>query len=264
MFTPVRELLIGVGVLLRGFGLIVRRPKLFVLGAIPPLITSVLFLAVLVTLLMNIEDIVTWMTPFAADWDEILRSAVRVAVGIALVAALVLLMVVSFTGVTLALGFPLYDKIAEDVEDELGDAPPKVEEPVVASAARAVRQSLTLIMISVLVTIPLFFLGFIPMVGQLVVPVISAVFGGWILCIELVGTAFDRRGLRMLADRRRHMQLHRFRALGFAIPCYLLLAIPFVAVVVFPAATAGGTVLARQLVDTASRQVSQGPPPSQL
>jgi CysZ protein len=33
------------------------------------------------------------------------------------------------------------------------------------------------------------------------------------------------------------------------VPTFLLLAIPFVGIVVFPVATAGGTLLARQLLD---------------
>jgi CysZ protein len=78
--------------------------------------------------------------------------------------------------------------------------------------------------------------------------VLSAVFGGWMLGIELVGAPFERRGLLRLSDRRAAMQVRRFRVLGFAVPTFLLLAIPFVGVVVFPVATAAGTILARQLL----------------
>ena len=38
------------------------------------------------------------------------------------------------------------------------------------------------------------------------------------------------------------------RVLGLAVPTFLLLAMPFVGVVVFPIATAAGTLLARQLL----------------
>jgi CysZ protein len=95
----------------------------------------------------------------------------------------------------------------------------------------------------------LFAIGFVPVVGQTLVPVLSATFGGWILAIELVGAPFERRGLLRLSDRRAAMRARRFRVLGFAVPTFLLLAIPFAGVVVFPIATAGGTLLARQLLD---------------
>ncbi|CAM3794904.1 EI24 domain-containing protein [Nocardiopsis rhodophaea] len=248
MSHAIRDTFSGVGALFRGFGMVLRRPKLFLMGAIPPLITSVLFLIALITLLVNITDLVTWMTPFAEGWAEGWATTLRIAVGITVVAGVVLVMVVAFTGVTLALGFPLYDKIAEAVEDELGGAPPEVDEPVAGMVARAVRQSLTLILISAVVTVPLFVAGFIPVIGQTLIPVVSALFGGWMLGMELVGTAFDRRGLRRLRDRRRAMGQRRALVLGFAVPSYLLLAIPFVAVVVFPAATAGGTIVARELL----------------
>ncbi|TDQ53657.1 EI24 domain-containing protein [Actinorugispora endophytica] len=247
MTTPLREILTGIGTLFRGFGLILRRPRLFLLGAIPPLITSVLFLAALIALIARIDELVVWMTPFTATWNETWAGVLQAAIGVAVVGSTVLVMVIGFTTITLALGFPLYDKIAEDVEDELGGAPPPLDEPLAASVVRALRQSVALILISVAVAIPLFLAGFIPFVGQTVVPVASALFGGWMLCAELVGTAFDRRGLRRLRDRFAGMRTRRLRVLGFAVPAFLLLSIPFVAVVVFPAATAGGTILARSL-----------------
>jgi CysZ protein len=113
---------------------------------------------------------------------------------------------------------------------------------------RAVRQALALIAISAPVVFLLFLAGFIPALGQTVVPAASASFGGWMLATELVGAPFERRGMLRLADRRRAMRRRRFRVLGFAVPTFLLMAIPFASVVVFPVATAGGTLLARQLL----------------
>ncbi|MBB4933587.1 CysZ protein [Lipingzhangella halophila] len=248
MSTPISDTFSGLGALLRGLGTVLRKPKLFLLGATPPLVTSVLFLVALIALIGRIEDITAWMTPFADGWTEAWTTTLRVALGIALVVGAVLVMVVGFTGVTLALGSPIYDKIAEDVEDVLGNAPPESEEPLVASAVRGVRQSLTLVLISVVVTVLLFAAGFIPIIGQTVVPVVSVLIGAWLLCTELVGAAFERRGMRKLRDRRRHMANHKARVLGFSVPCFLLLAIPGVAVAVFPAAAAGGTILARQIL----------------
>jgi CysZ protein len=49
------------------------------------------------------------------------------------------------------------------------------------------------------------------------------------------------------------MQRRRWRVLGFSVPCFLLLAIPFVAVVVFPVATAGGVFLTRELLASPGR-----------
>jgi CysZ protein len=244
----VSEFLAGVGLLGRGLRLIVRRPRLFGLGAIPPAITSVVFIGILVVVFTQLEPVVAWMTPFANSWSPDTRVVIRVLVGAAFVSGLVLVMVISFTTLTLAIGSPIYDKLSEAVEREFGPVP-ELEEPVARGAARAVRQSATLIGVSVLVTVPLFAVGFIPAVGQTVVPVVSAAFGGWMLGIELVGSAFERRGLLTLSDRRVAMRRRRARVLGFTVPTFLMLAVPLLGVVVFPIATAACTLLARQLLD---------------
>ena len=51
----VGELVAGAGLLTRGMGLIVRRPRMFLLGAIPPAITSVIFTGLLIALKNGID-----------------------------------------------------------------------------------------------------------------------------------------------------------------------------------------------------------------
>ncbi len=112
---------------------------------------------------------------------------------------------------------------------------------------RGVRDSALLIGASVLCTLPLFLAGFIPVIGQTVVPVLVVTVGGWLLALELVGVAFSRRGLR-LRDRHRALRRRRLLTLGVGMPCYLLCAIPFAAVLVMPVAVAAGTLLAREVL----------------
>lgn len=261
---PLREILTGVGMLPRGMAFVTARPRMFALGAIPPAITSVLMIVIIVSLVLNVGDLVTTLTPFAAGWA--IADGFRQVVQLALVLVILLVLVIAFSTLTLALGSPLYDKISEAVDAEAAAASsgrevaPTDEEPVAAGIGRAIRQSLALIAISALVAIPLFLAGFIPVVGQSVVPVISACFGGWMITIELVGSAFDRRGRRKLAQRRTAMRGRRLRCLGFGVPTFLLLSIPFVSVIVFPAATAGGTLLARSLLPIAPGESRTGSP----
>ena len=247
MGAAVAELIMGAGLLARGLRLIARRPRLFLLGAIPPAITSVIFTGLLIALITQLDPAVEWLTPFADGWARGAATTIRVLVGGALVAGAVLVMVITFTTLTLALGSPLYDKLSESVEREFGDVP-ELDESVARGILRALRQAVGLIAVAALGALLLFATGFVPVIGQTVVPVISAIFGGWMLGIELVGSPFERRGSLRLADRRAAMRTRRLRVLGFAVPTFLLLAIPFVGVVVFPIATAGGTILARQLL----------------
>ncbi|MFI6577085.1 EI24 domain-containing protein [Nocardiopsis sp. NPDC050513] len=243
-----REVLGGAGALARGFGMMVRSPRLFVLGALPPLFTSLVFLALFVTLLVNVSDLAAWATPFSEGWEPVWRNVLRGAVAVALSVGAVLVMVVTFTTVTLTLGAPIYDKITELVEEQLGNAPEGSDETLTASVLRAIRQSLGIILASLAVTLVVFAIGFVPLIGQVVGAVLAAVLGGWLLAIELLAGAFDRRDLLLVRDRRRYMATRRLRVLGYAVPTYFLLAIPFVAIVVFPAAAAGGTILARELL----------------
>lgn len=237
----------GAGLLARGLRLIARRPRLFLLGAIPPAITSVIFTGLIIALITQLDPVVNWLTPFADGWARGAATTIRVLVGGALLAGAVLVMVITFTTLTLALGSPLYDKLSESVEREFGEVP-ELDENVARGIFRALRQAFGLIVVSALGALLLFATGFIPVIGQTVIPVISAIFGGWMLGIELVGSPFERRGLLRLADRRAAMRTRRLRVLGFGVPTFLLLAIPFAGVVVFPIATAAGTLLARQLL----------------
>lgn len=247
MAGAVTELAAGVGLLGRGLGLITRRPRLFLLGALPPLVTSVLFTIVLVVLVTHVDTWVPGLAGFAASWSPALRSLVELLVGLALVAAAVLLMVIGFTTLTLTLGAPLYDLISEFVDAELPDPPPERTERLLPSTGRAVCQSVALIAVSAVAAVLLFAAGFLPVVGQTVVPVVSALVGGWLLGIELVGSALERRGVSTLRGRRQLMRGRRLRVLGLCVPTFLLLSVPFLGVVVFPVATAAGTLLARQL-----------------
>lgn len=258
MANPVREFFGGVGVLLRGFAVLLRKPRLFLLGALPALITSVLFLTLFVLLVVNLTDLVGWATPFADGWDPVWQGLLQGAVSIAVLAGAVLLMVVAFTTVTLTLGAPVYDRITELVEEELGNAPQAPDESLMASVWRSVHQSLAIVAMSLLVTVFVFVIGFIPLAGQVVGLVSAALLGGWLLAIELVAGAFDRRGMLTIRERHQRMRTRRMRVLGFAVPTYLLLAIPFVAVAVFPAATAGGAILTRDLVPTAPSGLGSG------
>lgn len=237
----VTEALGGAALLVRGFGLVVTRRRLFLLGGLPPLITSVVFLALLLTMISNLDRII----PEYATW-------IRVLIGIGAVGGSILIMVLVFTAITLAIGGPAYEKISELVEKELGDAPEAVDEPVIRSLPRSVGQSITLVLVSLAGAIVFALLALVPVIGQTVIPVLSTIFGSWMLCIELLGTPFQRRGMVTIAERRQAMRQHRVHTLGFAVPTFLLLAVPFLSVLVFPAAAAGGTMLARDLLRSRS------------
>lgn len=238
----------GVRIFGRGLKTYGRNGRLVVLGIIPALLTLLLFAALFGVLLYFIDDLSATVTWFADDWSEGWRTAVRIAAGIGLVGVAALLWAVSFTAVTLLVGDPFYERISEMVEVSLGDAPSDVDWPWWRQLRRSVLDSLRLVAISALFGIPLFVLGFVPLVGQTVVPVIGALVGGWFLAVELVGVAFSRRGLKM-RDRLAALRRQRWLAVGFGACVFLSFLIPLGAVFVMPGAVAGGTILARRVLD---------------
>ncbi|WP_121012473.1 EI24 domain-containing protein [Saccharothrix australiensis] len=243
-----RDFSTGVGLLAKGFGLVFRSPKLLLIGAIPALITSALLIGSLVALGVWIDDIAAWVTPFADGWNEALRTATRFAAGVSIIGAYVAVGLLLFSALTLVIGGPFYEHIAETVEDEqLGGVPEAQRVSWGRSAAVGIRDAVVLVGLAVLCAIPLFLAGFIPVVGQTVVPVVAVCVNATLLGIELTGIPFTRRGLK-LDVRRRVLRKRRALTLGFAVPTYLLTLIPLAALVVFPAAMAGGTVLAHRLL----------------
>jgi CysZ protein len=241
----VGQFLTGIGLLLRGLRLYVRSPRLVLLGIVPALISALLFVAAFGMLIWFVDDLAALVTPFADDWSSQLRQVFRILVGLALLGLGALLAVVTFTAVTLVIGDPFYEKISEQVEHRYGGTPDQVDVPLWRSLRRSIVDSARLVAVSVLVGIPLFFAGLIPLVGQTVVPVIGALVGGWLLAVELVGAPFYRRGLR-LADRRRTLRANRPMALGFGVAVFVCFLIPLGAVLIMPAAVAGAALLARR------------------
>lgn len=242
----IRDFFGGVGVLFQGFRSYGTRPRLMWLGAVPALIVGAVYAVGAVLVGVNLDALVTLVTPFAHGWDQ--EPLVRIAAGLAVFALVVIIFVYTYTAITLAVGDAFYERIWRAVEESLGGAPAQLAEGFWAGAARGAANGIRLLLITVLTSLVLFACGFIPVVGQTVVPVVGALFAGWFLALELTGYAFDARGLR-LRDRRRALGARRARTLGFGVACYLLFLVPFAAIVVMPAAVAGATHLARSALE---------------
>jgi CysZ protein len=235
----------GVGLLFRGLGIYARNPRLVLLGIIPGVISGALYLAGFATLVYFVSDLAELITPFADDWSETARDLVRLIAALAFLGLGGLLGVLSFTAITLFIGDPFYEQISERVEARYGGVPDEIEVPWWRSLRRSLVDSARLLVRSILIGVPLFVAGFIPIVGQFVVPVVAALVAGWFLAVELVGVPFYRRGLR-LPDRRRVLRANRPLALGFGVAVFLCFLIPLGAVLLMPAAVAGAALLARR------------------
>jgi CysZ protein len=242
-----REFATGAGLLVRGVGLYARSGRLVLLGLIPAVVCAALFAAAFGTLLYFADELAGTVTPFADDWSSGARTALRLGVGFAIVGVAAVVGVLTFTAVTLLIGDPFYERISEYVEDRFGGVPDAVDRPFWVALRRNLADSVRLLATSLLIGVPLFFGGLVPVVGQVTMPVVAALVGGWLLVLELVGVPFARRGLR-LADRRRALRGRRPLALGFGVAVFATFLIPMGAVLVMPAAVAGAALLTRRVL----------------
>lgn len=117
---------------------------------------------------------------------------------------------------------------------------------------RGLRDGVLLVLRSLMVTVLLLLAGFLPVVGQTVVPVLLTLVTAWFLALELVAVPFSRRGWD-LKQRRELLSTRRALALGLGAPATQLCAIPLAAIIIMPAAFAGGVLLAHETLRTTLR-----------
>jgi CysZ protein len=249
-----RDFFSGVRYFGQGFVMLARRPKLLLIGMLPAVLTTAILLAAMIALIANVGHLAALVTPFANDWTGGGRLVARLAAGSALVGAAVLVGLVGFTAVTLLVGGPFYEHIAERIEDELGVTEGHVDLPWWKLLLTGARDGLMSLLRSLIFAIPLFLAGFLPVVGQSVVPVLVALVTAWFMALEVVAVPFYRRGMG-LRDRTAILRPRRGLAVGLGLPAALLCMIPLLAIVVMPVAFAGGVLVALDTLGLRGRRV---------
>lgn len=233
----------GVGFLLRGVGFWSRRPGAMALGILPALIVAGAAIAVLLVVALNIPSIGALVTPFADGWDAGWRDVVRVVAGLALALGLLVVVAVGFTTVTLAVGDPFYERIWRAVEKDRGHW----GERHPTGFWRGVGDSLRLVLRAVLTGGLLALLALIPVAGIAISFVLGVFLSGRLLALELTTRPLEARGLSR-ADRRRLLRSRNPLVLGFGAAVHLCFLVPLGAVFVMPAAVAGSTLLAHEVL----------------
>jgi len=244
-----RDLGVGFAYLLRGQRWAARHGRQYGFGLLPGLITLLLYAAALVALALWGEDFVAWATPFADDWSSPWLGLFRGFLTAVLFALGLLLSVVTFTAVTLLIGQPFYENLSEKVDRDVSPdgTAPESGLPLWRELWISARDSLRIVVRAALWGVLLFALGFIPFVGQTVIPVLGFFVTGFFLTEELAAVALQRRGV----DLRARLTLLRSRKTlvwGFGAPLALAFVVPFVAVFLMPGAVAGATLMARDLL----------------
>ncbi|MBV2353799.1 EI24 domain-containing protein [Streptomyces sp. J2-1] len=244
-----RDLGAGFGHLLNGQRWVARHGKQYGFGLLPGLITLVLYAAALTALAIWGTDAISWATPFADDWSSPWQGLFRGLLTALLFALGLLLAVLTFTAVTLLVGQPFYEALSEKVDADVSPegTAPESGLPFWRDLWISARDSLRILVRAALWGILLFAAGFLPVVGQTVVPVLGFFVTGFFLTEELAAVALQRRGIQ-LRDRLRLLRSRKLLVWGYGVPLGLAFLVPFVAVFLMPGAVAGATLLARELL----------------
>jgi CysZ protein len=228
----------GVGFFFQGLGWVARHGRWWLFGLIPAVVAFSVYVAALILLGTNASDLAEFLTPFADSWSW--AGLFRTLVGIALFLGGLALAVLTFTALTLAIGEPFYERLSAEVDV----LPGAEEQPWWRTLPRSIRDSLITLFYVLLFTVPLFILGFVPVIGQTVVPVLGAIVSGFFLTVELTTLALERRGVPRKA-RFRLLRSNLASTLGFGVVAFLLFLVPLVAIFAMPAAVAGAALLVR-------------------
>ncbi|MFC5730685.1 MULTISPECIES: EI24 domain-containing protein [Nocardioides] len=236
----------GAGFLLRGIRLWRERPLLMLFGIVPAVVVALLIVGLFVVLLMFADDVISWGTPFADDWDETVRSVFRIGLLLMLLVGAGMLAIVTFTGLTLAVGDPFYEKIWKEVEISLGgDVPGRG-----VGWVRGALDGLVLVGMGLAMAVVVLALGLLPLIGTVIGAVLGLVVSGRLLAGELVSRPLEARGMDRAA-RSALLRQHRGAMLGFGVCVQACFLIPLGGILVMPAAVAGATYLAREALESA-------------
>ncbi|MEU6080967.1 EI24 domain-containing protein [Streptomyces sp. NPDC047108] len=246
------DLGLGIRYFIDGQRWVARHGRWWGFGLLPGLITLVLYVGVLIGLGFWADDLTAWATPFADDWGSPWQGLFRGFLTALLFAFGLLLAVVSFTAVTLLIGQPFYESLSEQVDISQDGFAPESGLPLWRELLISAVDSIAVLLRVALYAVLLFALGFLPLIGQTVVPALGICVSGFFLAEELTAVALQRRGFR-LKPRLVMLRRRRMLTLGFGVPLALLFLVPVVAVFLMPGAVAGATLLARDLVGTDDR-----------
>lgn len=252
----ITEFSTGVRTLLGGFRLWRARPGLMNLGLIPAVISLLVLAAALLPLILALPSITAWMTPFADGWPAPWQGLLRGAVGFVIAVAAIALASTVFTALTLTIGDPFYERIWRAVEVDLGDPPTGDGGGFWSALGEGIR----LVVLGILIALVVLLIGLVPVLGGVLGSVTGVFLSGRLLARELTGRAFDARDLSP-SDRGALFAGSRARVLGFGVATQLCFLIPGGAVVVMPAAVAGATVLARDMMARTPLPATSPPPP---
>ncbi|WP_346840999.1 sulfate transporter CysZ [Metapseudomonas otitidis] len=218
---------------------LILRPGLRLFVLLPLTLNLLLFIALIGFAMREFSGWVDAFMPSLPDWASFLEYLIWPL----FVALVVLLVFFSFTMIANIIAAPFNGFLAEKVEVVVrgqDDFPPFSWAELVAMVPRTIGRELRKLGYFLPRAAGLLILSFIPVVNLVSTP-LWFVFGIWMMAVQYIDYPADNHKLgwnEMLAWLREK----RWQSLGFGGSVYLALLIPFVNIVMMPAAVAGATL----------------------
>lgn len=234
--SPTDQIALGVHYFFRGWHLLFQRRFLpFVL--IPILINIILMSGLIALFFYHIGD---WLNFLLPDWLEWLNVVL-----IPLIFLLILvLFYFAFTTLANLIAAPFNAILAEKVEQHLsGEA--VLDLPLSAllkDVPRMLKREVQKMLYSLPRLIALFLLGFMPVLGQTVVPLLVFLFSAWMLAIQYCDYPFDNHKIPF-NQMRNALTQDRYMNFTFGALISLGTMIPVVNFLIMPVAVCGATAM---------------------
>lgn len=218
---------------------LILRPGLRLFVLLPLTLNLLLFIAMIGFAMREFSGWVDAFMPSLPDWASFLEYLIWPL----FVALVVLLVFFTFTMIANIIAAPFNGFLAEKVEVVVrgqDDFPPFSWAELVAMVPRTIGRELRKLGYFLPRAAGLLILSFIPVVNLVSTP-LWFVFGIWMMAVQYIDYPADNHKLgwnEMLAWLREK----RWQSLGFGGSVYLALLIPFVNIVMMPAAVAGATL----------------------
>jgi len=217
-----------------GFAILLRHPRMWPLAALPVVLaTGFMFLgAVLGIFLIPRVEAAFGTTPGTHPvWIELPAS-------ILLWASMIGTGVFLGLGVAVLLATPALEQLSKQVEARVRGASIDSSRGLVWELAQSLRGGFYFL----LAAPGVFLLGLIPILG----PVLSIMWGGRAVALQMTDPALTRRGMSLKERWRWHRQW-RAESQGFGLAGMVGLLVPFANLLLAPALVAGGTLLVLSL-----------------
>ena len=206
----------------------------------PILLNIILMIGLLWLFITQISGMIEWVMNFLPNWLDWMSS-------IMFIASLVMILTVFYFSFTMLSGFiaaPFNGLLAEKVEKMLtGEVMIETNmQDFIKDVPRMLAREWQKLWYSLPKYIALFLFGFMPFLGQTVVPIIAFVFGAWMMAIQYCDYPFDNHKISFHAMRFKLAQ-NRTQSLVFGALITLCTLVPIINLVVIPVAVCGATVM---------------------